>query len=83
MKQLNGKLKADTLLKLFNRKTRNLKLTNVEGNHKARAGYRIITFLNLGDIIVKNYLIIESVKHKFEESNHTMDLVLIGGDFVA
>ena len=39
--------------------------------------------LNVGDIILQNYLIIQSVKHKFEESNHSMDLVLIGGEFIA
>lgn len=80
---VNGKLKADVLLELYNRKTRKLKLTNIVGNPKARAGYRIMILLNVGDIILQNYLIIQSVKHKFEESNHTMDLVLIGGEFIA
>lgn len=79
---VNGELKADTLLELYNRKTRKLKLKGIEGNVKARAGFRIMIFLNLGDIILQNYLIIQSSKHRFEESNYTMDLVLMGGDFI-
>lgn len=81
--KVNGKQKVDVLLELFNRKTRKLKLKNVKGNINARGGFRIGVVLKLGDISLKNYLVIESVKHTFKESEHTMDLNLIGGEFIA
>ena len=79
----NGKLKADTLLEMYNRKTRKLQLKKVFGNTDVKAGFRVMTMLNLGDIVLQNYLIVSSVKHNFEESNHTMDITLMGGDFLA
>ena len=39
--------------------------------------------LNLGDIIVKNFMVVEQVAHSFSGGLHTMDMTLIGGDFVA
>ena len=80
---VNAKLKANTLLELYNKKTRNLKVTGVRGNYKVRGGYRVMVMLNVGDMIIQNYLIVNSVKHTFEESQHIMDLTFIGGGFVA
>ena len=50
----NGQAKADALLKLYNKKTRNLKLTNVFGDNRVRAGSLIVVNLSLGDVTVKN-----------------------------
>ena len=79
----NGKLKADTLLSLYNRKTRNLSVSKAFGNINVRGGSLLPVNLNLGDMKVMNYMLVENVKHTFYENEHTMDLQFIGGDFVA
>ncbi len=79
----NGKVKADALLSLYNRKTRNLTIKNAFGDVRVRGGSSIIINLNLGDVIVKNYMIVEKVKHTFKNNEHFMDLTLRGGDFIA
>ncbi|MDI2588039.1 hydrolase [Psychrobacillus sp. NEAU-3TGS] len=79
----NGKAKADALLALYNRKTRNLSMKRAFGNIYVRGGNMLVVRMNLGDIKLMNYMIVENVKHTFKESEHFMDLTLIGGDFVA
>lgn len=81
-KNVNGKAKANELLSLYNRKTRNLTVENAFGDTRVRAGSAVIVALNLGDVAVKNYMMVEKVKHTFEEGRHTMDLTLRGGEFV-
>lgn len=79
----NGKVKADVMLSLYNRKTRNLSVSNAFGDVRVRGGSSVIVNLNLGDVKVQNYMIVESVKHTFKDSEHLMNLTLKGGDFVA
>lgn len=79
----NGKVKADALLSLYNRKTRDLKIKNAFGDVRVRGGSGLIIKLNLGDVNVQNYMIVDSVKHTFNENEHFMDLTLIGGEFLA
>ena len=79
----NGKAKADALLKLYNKKTRNLTVSNAIGDVRVRAGSLVPVALSLGDVTVNNYMLVEKVKHTFNENQHTMDLTLLGGDFVA
>ncbi len=79
----NGKLKADTLLSLYNRKTRSLSVSSAFGNIYVRGGNLVPVNLNLGDIKVMNYMLVENVKHTFYENEHVMDIQFIGGDFVA
>jgi hypothetical protein len=81
--QTNGKAKADALLSLYNRKSRNLSISNVFGDVRVRGGSSLIINLNLGDIKVQNYMIVENVKHTFDGDDHMMDLDLRGGDFDA
>ena len=38
--------------------------------------------LELGDMKVSNYMLVEKVTHKFDNRQHTMDIVVSGGDFV-
>jgi len=75
--------KADALLKLYNAKTRNLKITKAFGDVRVRAGCSVVVFLNLGDIKDENYMLVENVKHTFEKDSHFMDLTLRGGEFIA
>lgn len=81
--QTNGQVKADALLSLYNRKTRHLKLKNIIGDIRVRGGSLIVVNLNLGDINVKNYMMVENAKHTFKNGEHFMDLTVRGGDFVA
>ena len=78
----NGKAKADALLKLYNKKTRNLKVENALGDVRCRAGTMVIVQLNLGDVILSNYLLVEKVTHTFSNDIHLMSMNLRGGEFI-
>lgn len=78
----NGQAKADALLKLYNKKTRNLKLTNVIGDNRVRAGSMIVICMDLGDMKLNNFMMVESCKHIYKESGHWMNLTMRGGEFV-
>jgi hypothetical protein len=78
----NAQSMADTMLKLYNSKTRTLSLKNVLGDTRVRAGTLLVVILGLGDINVSNYLLVEQVKHTFNENQHLMELKLRGGNFV-
>ena len=52
----NAKAMADALLDLYNTKTRTLKLQDVLGDIRVRAGTLLVVMLGLGDINVSNYL---------------------------
>lgn len=79
----NGKAKADALLQLYNTKTRTLSISNAFGDVRVRAGSMIVVQLDLGDVKLKNLMLVEKCKHIFKESEHFMDLTLRGGDFIA
>lgn len=79
----NGQAKADALLKLYNKKTRNLKIQNAFGDNRVRAGSLIVVNLALGDMSVKNFMLVEKCIHTYKESEHWMTLTLRGGEFVA
>ena len=71
--------KAAALLNLYNRKTRELKVTGAFGTTDVRGGTLIPVVLDLGDVDVKNYMLVTKVTHKFEDDYYTMDLTLEGG----
>ena len=75
--------KADALLKLYNQKTRKLSIKNAFGDVRVRAGSAVAVSLNLGDIAVNNYMMVEKVTHHFGGDGYLMDLTLIGGEFIA
>lgn len=79
----NAKTMADALLKLYNTKTRSLSIKNALGDVRVRAGTMLVVMLGLGDINLSNYLLVEQVKHSFNNGQHLMDLKLRGGNFVA
>lgn len=79
----NGKAKADALLSLYNSKSRKLHINKVFGDARVRGGSTLGVQMYLGDLTVAKFMMVESVKHIFNESDHRMDLKLIGGDFVA
>lgn len=73
-----GQNKANSLLKLYNKKTRELKVNGAFGDVTIRGGTLIPVKLNLGDIVTNNFMMVEKVTHTFENNRHTMDLTLEG-----
>lgn len=78
----NGQAKAEALLKLYNKKSRNLKISNAIGDTRVRAGSLVVVSLALGDVNLKNFMLVEKVRHTFKLDQHVMDLTLRGGEFV-
>ena len=76
----NGQAKADALLKLYNKKTRCLRITGAVGDSRVRAGSMVVICLDLGDIKLKNFMLVEKCRHMYKENEHWMDLTLRGGD---
>lgn len=80
---IGAKNKADTLLKMYNREKRTLTVKNVKGDIRVRGGSKIPVSLDLGDIVLKNYMIVDKAVHNFNNNEHFMDLTLIGHNFTA
>lgn len=79
----NGQAKADALLKMYNKKLRKLKISGAFGDIRVRAGCSVIIALKLPDMTLQNYMLCEKVSHTFKNEEHTMDLTLRGGEFLA
>ena len=77
----NGQAKAEALLKLYNAKTRRLKITNAFGDCDVRGGSMTAVKLDLGDVYVNSFMLVEKAVHSFKLDEHFMDLTLIGGEF--
>lgn len=74
----NAQDRAKKMLELYNRKTRKLKVTDAFGDHRCRAGASVIVQMDLGDIEVSNYMLIEKATHTFKKGEYRMDLTLGG-----
>ena len=79
----NGQAKADALLALYNRKTKKLKLKNVLGDDRVRAGSLIVVKLMLEESSIQNFMLVEECSHSYKEGEHWMDLSLRGGEINA
>lgn len=79
------KAKSEILLNYYNKKQRKLRVNGVFGDIRVRGGSSVVVMMGLGDINVKNYMVVESVKHTFTRGLHSMDLTLSGirGEFTA
>lgn len=77
-KGVNGQVIAETYLSQHNRPSRSLSVKGAFGDITVRAGCLIPVFLDVKEIQLKNYLLVESVTHKIDEGIHTMDLTLRG-----
>ncbi len=75
----NIKFRAVEMLQQKNRKTVNLTLKNVFGNVNVRAGNSVFVELELGDMIVKQYLLVTNCTHNFSGGKHLMTLDVKGG----
>lgn len=79
----NGAVKARALLDLYNQKTRSLEIKNALGDIRVRGGSLIIVNLDLGDVKLKNFMLVEKAKHTFKDVEHFMDLTLRGQNFIS
>ena len=77
--------RAKILLNYYNKKQRSLTVEGIFGDARVRGGSLLVVNMDLGDIGVKNYMLVEKVIHKFEGGLHTMDITFSGirGEFVA
>lgn len=79
----NARAKANALLNLYNTPTRTLALRNVIGDTECRAGCLIGVNLNLGDLVLNNYMLVEKCTHTFTADVHLMDITLRGSEINA
>lgn len=79
----NGAAKANALLSLYNKPTRNLTFSNLFGDINVRAGSLIAVKMDLGDVQLENLMLVEKCKHVFNQDAHFMDLTVRGGEFIA
>lgn len=77
-KGADGQKIAEIYLKIHNQPAKSLNIKNAFGDIRVRAGCLIPVFLDIKDMQLKNYLLIDSVTHKIDEGIHTMDLKLRG-----
>ena len=75
-KEINAVERAKRILELKNRKTRDIRLKNVIGDVRVYGGSVVFVSMSLGDIELKNYVMVDQVEHHFKEGIHWMDLDL-------
>lgn len=73
---------ANSLLGLYNTKSRTLTVKNVLGDVRVRAGTLLPVVMDLGDMKISNYMLVEQAKHTFTDNSHFMDLKVRGNNFV-
>lgn len=78
------KEKANVLLSYYNKKQRTLQIKGCFGDVRVRGGSIVVVSLDIGDMVVSNYMVVETVKHHFSNCKHTMDIKVVGirGEFV-
>jgi hypothetical protein len=74
----NAQDRAKKMLELYNKKTRKLQVKDAFGDYRCRAGASVIVQLDLGDINISNYMLIEKATHTFKKNEYRMDLTLGG-----
>lgn len=79
-KHCSAQRKADIIFANTNKVMRNLTLKTF-GNINVRGGSLVYVKLSLGDVLLDNYMLVESVTHTFEDNAHFMDIELKGGRY--
>lgn len=77
-KDENGSVKAQTLLELYNEKSRSLDVKGVLGDCRVRGGSMVAVMLKLGGERVSRFMLVEKCRHEFKDGVHLMDLTLSG-----
>lgn len=78
------KERGKMMLDYYGKKRRTLSVKKCLGDYRVRGGSSLVVMLDLGDMNLKNWMVVESVKHTFSHEEHWMDLNLSGfrGEFV-
>lgn len=71
-------MKAKILLDTFNRVHRELRIVGALGSIAVRAGTTITVTLNLGDIELNSFMLVEKAVHTIKDGHYSMDLDLVG-----
>lgn len=79
-KGVSGQAIAEAYLGIYNKPSRSLSIKNAIGDVSVRAGCYIPVILDIHGTKINNKLLVEEVKHKFDQGVHTMDLTLKGAD---
>lgn len=79
----NIKKIGDKLLKMLNSRTRTLRINNAMGAVELSGGTMCMVKLDLGDIKLNNNMVVDYVQHKVEDGLYSMNLELIGGEFIS
>lgn len=75
-----AKIMANVMLTNYNQTSKSLSFRNLFGDTRARAGASVWVSINLGDIYLNNYMLINKAIHTYSNNTHLMDLELIGSD---
>lgn len=70
---------AKIMLQMYNQVSRTLTVNGCLGDIRVRAGSSVYVYLNLGDHICNQSLLVNRATHKFENGHHSMELTLIDG----
>lgn len=73
-----AKDKVEKLLELYNHKRRSFRMIDLFGDVRVRGGSSMYIRLNVGDIMIQNFMIVNKVVHKWEKEKYTMDVEFIG-----
>lgn len=76
--------RAKSLLSLYNRPEKKLKLQNVIGDPAVRGGSSFIVELWVGNgTRVRQFVVVDQVEHRFDDARHLMDMTVFGGELTA
>lgn len=73
-KMANAIDRAKNIMLTKNRKTREIRLKGVLGDVRVRGGSSVYINLQMGDVALNNYFVVESVTHMFSDGQHAMDM---------
>ncbi|MGP1568495.1 MAG: XkdQ/YqbQ family protein [Peptoanaerobacter stomatis] len=77
--KVNAKAKADALLNFYSSINRKLSISKAIGDIRVRGGSSVlINFKDIGDISIKNFMLVDKVVHTFSDNEHFMDLDVKG-----
>ena len=73
---------ADAYLKTYNRKVRKLSVSDAFGRPDVRAGSLVPVIMKVGNVTIKNFMLVEKASHKWSNGKYIMSLDLAGaGEF--
>ena len=76
---VNKKEKADKLLELHNYPRRTYSMSKVFGDIRVFGGSGVMVKMQIAEMNILNYMIVNSVKHTFKSEEYFMDLNLVKG----